>query len=86
MVKVASERRGKGGVTGNETSEHVKYLIGTDLSCGTPSQLPWQLVLPRVAHFRSLGLIKQRPSKVLCDPLAAAIVMMSIKSHIQMKA
>ena len=29
MVKVASERRGKGGVTGNEieTSERVKYRV-----------------------------------------------------------
>ena len=25
MVKVASERRGKGGVTGNETSDRVEY-------------------------------------------------------------
>ena len=27
MVKIASERRGKGGVTGNETSERVKYRV-----------------------------------------------------------
>ena len=27
MVKIASKRRGKGRVTGNETNKHVKYRV-----------------------------------------------------------
>ena len=58
MVKVASERRGKGGVSGNETSERVKYLVQICLVVGVRLH-NFQLVLPRVAHSRSFGLIKQ---------------------------
>ena len=44
IVKVASERRGKGGVTGNEISgEHVKYLVQIRLVVRLHN---FQLVLP----------------------------------------
>ena len=56
MVKVASECRGKGGVTGNETSERVKYLVQI---CLVVRLHNFQLVLPRVGHSRLFGLIKQ---------------------------
>ena len=81
MVKVASERGGKCGVTGNETSERVKYSHKIERAISNPAfDRPrveresfgglvqiclvvhlhnFQLVLPRVAHSRSFGLIKQ---------------------------